>query len=199
MSYNPGKDRNMIAALKRTMDAAWFGADVSNRSQAPAVLSGEYVLSVNNGKSGVVGLIGADAKDQLVLPMQASIPISATQILTLNTAPVTLIPAPGAGFAIALELLVLEVIRTATQFTGGGAVGPVYAGATGTFLTENQMAAADVTGAAGIVTRLLSVGAPAGGVSLASNAAVQLFAGTGNFAAGTGTMRAFARYSIITL
>jgi|SRR5581483_7948978 len=199
MAFNPTGDRNIIAALKRTAEAAWFGTDVSRRAQIPNVLSGEYLTSVNNGKTGTVGLIGSDANDQVVFPLQASIPISAAQLIALNSTPVTIIPAPGAGFAIALESLILEMTRTSTQFTGGGAVGPVYAGATGTFLTANQMAAADVTGTAGTTTRLLSAGSPAGGVSLTANAAVQLFAATANFAAGTGTMKVFATYSIVTL
>jgi hypothetical protein len=199
MSYSPGKDRNFIASLKRTMDKLWWGIDVSGRAQAPDILSGEYILSGNNAQGGTVGLIGSDANDQVVFPLQTSIAITSAQILALNTTPVQLIPAPGAGFAIALEALVLEMTRTSTQYTGGGAVGPVYAGATGTFLTANQMAAADVTGTAGSVTRLLGMGSPSGGVSLTANTAVQLFAGTGNFAAGTGTMKAFVVYSIVTL
>ena len=200
MSFNPsGKSLNMMSALRRTMDAAWFNTDVTNRAQYPNVLSGEYLLSVNNAKSGTVGLIGSDANDQVVFPLAAYIGLTAAQIITLNTVPVTIIPAPGAGFALALEMIVLEMNRTSTQFTGGGVVGPVYAGATGTVITANTMAAADVTGAAGQVTRLLSVGAPAGGVSLTANTAVQLFAATANFAAGTGTMKVFVTYSILTL
>lgn len=198
--YNPLKERNFMASLKRPMDALWFGADVSNRAQYPNVLSGEYLLSGNKATNGIVGLLGSDANDQVVYPLQFAITITAAQMLTLNTAPVTLVPAPGAGLSIVLETLILEMNRTATAFTGGGVVGPVYAGATGTFLTANQMAAADVTtGGAGQVTRLLAAGAPAGGVLVSPNTAVQLFAATANFAAGTGSMKAFVTYSVLTL
>jgi hypothetical protein len=199
MAFNPGKERNMIASLKRTMEAGWFGADVSNRAQAPTVLSGEYVTSVNAGKTGTVGLIGSDANDQVVFPLQAAISISAAQLQSLNTNPVTIVPAPGAGFALALESLILEMNRGTTPFTGGGAVGAIYQGAPGTFLTANQMAASDVTGAAGQIVRLLAAGAPAGGVALAPNAAIQLYAATANFAAGNGSMKVFVTYSIVTL
>lgn len=198
--YNPLKERNFIAALKRPMDALWFGADVSNRAQAPNVLSGEYLLSGNKATSGTVGLIGSDANDQVGYPLQTGISLTAAQIITLNTVPVTLVPAPGVGLSLVIETLVLEMNRTATAFTGGGVIGPVYAGATGTFLTSNQMAASDVTtGGAGQVTRLLAAGVPAGGVLISPNTALQLFAATANFAAGTGTMKAYVTYSIITL
>lgn len=198
--YTPKGDRNYMAAMKRVADKLWFGADVSARAQLPNVLSGEYLLSGNAGSNGIVGLIGSDANDQVVFPQQAGIVITAAQLQALNTTPITIVPAPGAGFALALEGIVLEMNRTATAFTGGGAVGPVYAGATGTFLTSNQMAASDVTtGGAGQVTRLLSVGAPAGGVLVSPNTAIQLFAATANFAAGTGTMKAFVTYSVLTL
>jgi hypothetical protein len=138
--------------------------------------------------------------NKVVAPYGPSTSLTAAQVLTLNTAPVTIIPAPGVGKAIALNSLVIEMNRSAVAFTGGGAVGPVLQGATGTFLTANQMAATDVTtGGAGQVTRLLDLATPAGGVGLLPNTAVQLFAGTANFAAGTGTMKVMANYSIIDL
>lgn len=198
--FTPTGDRNVFAAMKRVADAAWFGADTSRRAQIPNVLSGEYLTSVNKAASGTVALVGTDANDQVIYPLQSAIALSAAQIITLNTVPVTIIAAPGAGLSIVLEQVVIEMNRTATAFTGGGVVGPVYAGATGTLLTANSMAAADVTtGGAGQVTRLLSAGAPAGGTLITANTAVQLFAGTANFATGTGTMKVFVTYSLLTL
>lgn len=200
MAYTPKGDRNFIAAMKRVTDRLWFGSDVSARAQAPLALSGEYLLSGNNALNGTVGLIGSDANDQVAYPMQAGITLTAAQIITLNTAPVTIVPAPGAGLSVVLEGIIIEMNRTATAFTGGGAVGPVYAGATGTFLTANQMAASDVTtGGAGQVTRYLTPASPAGGLAITPNTAIQLFAATANFAAGTGTAKVFVTYSVVTL
>lgn len=198
--YTPTGDRNFIAAMKRTVDKLWFGADVSARAQMPLALSGEPIISGNAALSGTVALIGSDAKDQVAFPLQVGIALTAAQIITLNTVPVTLVAAPGAGQALVLEGIILEINRTATAFTGGGAVGPVYAGATGTFLTANQVAASDVTtGGAGQVNRFLTPASSAGGLSIPANTAIQLFAGTANFAAGTGTMKAFVTYSVVTL
>jgi hypothetical protein len=200
MAYTPKGDRNFFASMRRVVDRLWFGADISSRAQAPLALSGEYILSGNAALSGTVGLIGSDASDQVGFPLQVGISLTAAQINALNTSPVTLVPAPGAGLSLVLEGIVIEVNRTATAFTGGGAVGPVYAGATGTFLTANQVAAADVTtGGAGQVTRYLTPAAPAGGLAITANTAIQLFAATANFAAGTGTIKAYVTYSIVTL
>jgi hypothetical protein len=197
--YSPKGDRNFIASLKRTMDKLWFGADVSNRAQYPNVLSGEYILSGNNALGGTVGLIGSDANDQVVFPLQASIPLTAAQIITLHSVPVPLIPAPGAGFALLLEEIILEINRTATQFTGGGVVAPTYH-ALATALTSNTIAATDVTGTAGQAIKALqpNIGA-SGGLALSANLGIDLFAATADFAAGTGTAKVFVSYSIVTL
>lgn len=200
MSFSPGKDRNMMAASRRPMAYGWFGDNSAFQfAQPPTLMPGEYITQINPTNTGVLNLLGADALGQIVTPLQTGIAITSAQILTLNTVPVTIIPAPAAGQAIALEALVIEMVRTATAYTGGGTVGPVYAGITGTYLT-NQMAAADVTTAgAATVVRLLAANDTAGGVLVASATAVQLFAATANFAAGTGTMKVYAKYSIVTL
>jgi hypothetical protein len=146
-------------------------------------------------------LHGVLTPDNQVIPrFGKTVTISSAQLLTLNTVPVTLIPSPGPGMAITVIACVLSMNRTSVAYTGGGTVAPVYQGATGTPLTANQMAAADVTtGGAGQTARLLQGTTPAGGLGLLANTAVQLFAGTGNFAAGTGTMKVHISYNIVSL
>lgn len=202
MSFSPnGKDRNFMASMRRTVTYGWFGDNSALQfGQPPTLMPGEFVTQINPTNTGVLNLLGADALGQAVTPMQTGIAITSAQILTLNTVPVTIIPAPAAGQAIVLDKLVIEMVRTATAYTGGGVVGPIYAGTVGTSLTANTMAAADVTtGGAGTVTRLLVASAVAGGLGITSATAVQLYAATANFAAGTGTMKVFAQYSIVTL
>lgn len=167
------------------------GTNVSNGNIVNTILwtdaNGQTVLNNPNGT-----IISNGSVAQATNTTQ----ISSAQILTLNTAPTTIIPAPGAGKAILLDRLIIEMIRTATAYTGGGVVGPVYAGATGMVLTATTMPAATVTtGGAGTALTILLGNYPAPAV----NTAVQLFAGTANFAAGTGTMVVTAFYSIVTL
>jgi hypothetical protein len=116
------------------------------------------------------------------------------------TTPVTLIPAPGPGFALVLEGLVLEINRTATAFTGGGVVYPAYQGAQATWLTQTSVGAGDLTTAgAAQVVRYLAPPAAAGGMLISPNTAIQLTNGTANFASGTGNIKAFITYSVVTL
>jgi hypothetical protein len=56
----------------------------------------------------------------------AQITLTAAQITTLHSVPVSLIAAPGAGKAILLEKLSFQFKFGTTPFTGGGAVSPVY-------------------------------------------------------------------------
>ena len=200
MAFNPGKDRNMMASLKRTMDSAWFGNNVSGRSQAPDVLSGEYLLSVNAAANGTVGLVGADVNNQIVFPMQASIPLSAAQIQTLNTAPVPLIAAPPAGFAIILEQLVLELNLVAPAFTGGGPVFAVHTGQTAQLTAS--IAASVLQGAPGQYVYAANSVSGAGGANsmqVLPNTGINLYAATANFAAGAGTGKVFLAYSLLSL
>jgi hypothetical protein len=193
MAYTPTGDRNIFAAMKRIADRAWFGSDVSRRAQLPLALSGEPIIGVNAANSGTVALIGSDANDQVSFPLQVGISLTAAQINALNTSPVTIVPAPGAGLAVVLEGLVIEINRTATAFTGGGTVYPIYAGAVGTWLTDFT------TGGAGQVVRYMAPAASAGGVLVPANTAIQLYAATANFATGTGNAKVFVTYSVVTL
>ena len=201
MAYNPGKDRNMMAALKRTMDAGWFGADVSQRSQVPNVLSGEYLISVNAAKTGTVGLVGSDASDQVTYPLQSGITISSAQLLALNTSPVTLIPAPGAGFATFVESMVFEMNRTATAYTAAGVTGAglIYAASTALITQALPTSIFTTAGAGQSITAVAGGHVGTNGITITANAAVQLYSAGANLAAGTGTAKVYLTYSIITL
>lgn len=206
---NTGKLRNKIESLWRVCDASWFGRDVSTYEQAPAILNGEFVTGVNAAGTGVVSMIGVNSSNQVVLPngaitptgsvgLSVAVTLTAAQIIGLNLTPVVLVAAPGAGLVLVPEQLVFEMTTTSTQFTGGGVVAPVYHGAT-TALTGNTIPAAVITTTAGTSNTLLSLGAVANGTTLTSNTGIDLYAATGNFAAGTGTAKVILYYKVITL
>lgn len=198
MSFRPGKDTNGIASLRRTMQYGWWGENAALQfAQPPTLLSGEFVTQINPTNTGVVNLIGSDANGFTVTPLQNSITLSAAQIIAMNGTPVTLIPAPGAGFAIAVDSVVIEVNRTATAFTGGGPVNIVYHGSA-TAIVAPMLAANVTTGGAGQVILSLANNLTNGATVLA-NTAVDITNGTAAFAAGTGTAKVFLKYSIVTL
>lgn len=121
--------------------------------------------------------------------------LSAAQITTLHSVPVSLLAAPGAGKVILPEGLLFQFKYGTVQFTGGGAVNPVYHGATTNLLT-GSVAAATIQAAA---SATISAGAKASALALTTNAGVDLYAGTADFAAGDSTAIATLWYTIITL
>ena len=47
-------------------------------------------------------------------------PLTAAQIIAMFTTPVAITPVPGTGKAVIIDSIVVEIVRTSTQFTGGG-------------------------------------------------------------------------------
>ncbi len=121
--------------------------------------------------------------------------LTAAQITTLNTAPVQLVAAPATGQVIVPTLLVFQFKYGSVQFTLGGAVNPVYHGAT-TNLLGASVAAATIQAAASAV---ISTGPAAGPTTLTSATGVDLYAATANFAAGDSTAIVTLSYDLVTL
>ncbi len=204
-----GKRRNFKESLWRVANTCWWGADAAGIEQPPATLNGEFLQSVNAAGTGVVNMIGVNASNQVSLPngaitgtgsigLSATVTLSAAQIFTLHTVPLALVAAPGVGFALCVDLLLFEITTTSTAFTGGGVVAPVYHGATAA-LTANTVPAAVVTAVAGTSYTLLSLGAPANGLTLTANTGIDLYAASADFAAGTGTGKVIVFYKIFVL
>lgn len=140
------------------------------------------------------GTIPGTALDPSVLQVK-TVALSAAQITTLNSVPVALIAAPGAGKVIMVDAMMFQFKYGTVQFTGGGAVSPVYHGAT-TNLLGGSVAAATIQAAA---NANISAGAPAAALALTTNAGVDLRAATADFAAGDSTAFVTIWYSVITL
>lgn len=203
MSIQVTKDKNALACLRRTMQKAWWGdSNAARYAQPPTILNGEFVTAVNAANSAVVNIIGVDTSNNIVLGtgetlQTATVSLSSAQIITLNSVPVALVTAPGAGKAVMVNRLIFEMTRTVTAFTGGGAVGPVYHGATGVITANSVPAATITTAGAASVTNVLA-GTTAATAVLA-NTGVDLLAAAADFAAGTGTAKVIIYYSIVTL
>jgi predicted RecA/RadA family phage recombinase len=125
--------------------------------------------------------------------------LTAAQLIAMYTAPITLIPAPGAGKAVLVDQDILfEMATTATQFTGGGAVSFPYHGG-GTVVHAGSVPASVVTAAAGSSYTLLGSAVAANGTTVPANTGVDITNATAAFAAGTGTAKVQMRYRIVTL
>lgn len=201
--FDPGKDRNMIAALKRTMEAAWFGINVSNRAQPPSILSGEFLTAVNAAGTGVVNLIGTNSSDQVILPSGAPLTaqvasLTAAQLQAMFGAPVPIVAAPGAGKAIIVREIAFEMIASATAYTGGGAVSLVYHG-TSTAVHAGSVPASVVTAGAGTTVTELGIAVGANGTTVPANTGVDITNASAAFATGTGTAKVHIWFNIITL
>lgn len=156
----------------------------------------DYAPRVGPGFSSL--LPGASALTQIIQGGMQVTALTAAQIIAMYTTPVAITPVPGTGKAVIIDSLVVEIIRTSTQFTGGGVVQIQYHGQT-TEIMAQTIAAASITGtAATAIFRLMPV-ATAGGSVITSAVAAEITNLTGVFAAGTGTGKVFARYHIITL
>lgn len=130
----------------------------------------------------------------------ASVALTAAQIIAMGTTPVTILAAPGAGLSIVVREIVFEMKRTATAFTGGGAVSFQYHTTTSSVPHAGTVASSVVTTAgAATVTVLLAPNAGATGLVIPSNEGIDITNATAAFAAGTGTANVFLTYRIITL
>src|SRR5581483_1248511 len=56
------------------------------------------------------------------------VPVSSANILAMNGASVNLIAAPPAGYSIIIDNILVEMIRTSTQYASGAAVSFIYTG-----------------------------------------------------------------------
>lgn len=122
--------------------------------------------------------------------------VSAAQIIAMNGAPVNLIAAPPAGYCIIVDNIMIEMNRTATAFTGGGAVNLQYTGAAQAH-TGTLPAAVVTTGGAGTVLTQLGPATGASGTTVPTATGIDITNATGAFAAGTGTMKVMIDYRII--
>jgi hypothetical protein len=124
----------------------------------------------------------------------AVVPLTSAQILALNTTPVSLIAAPGAGKAIRVMDLALKMTTTSTVYANGGALEFRYTDGSGTKVTAD-IASAVVTAGAG--TSYTNVEGIEVSLTLTANAAVVVRAASADFITGTGAGIFYVSYRVI--
>jgi hypothetical protein len=122
-----------------------------------------------------------------------TIPVTAAQIIAMYTTPIELVAAVD-GSLIVVDDIVLRITRTATAFTGGGAVEFRYTDGSGAKVTAD-MAATVITGSAGTVyTVNKSIVTSLTGVV---SSPIVMTNATQVFAAGTGTGVVTIKYHLV--
>jgi len=144
--------------------------------------------------SGDLAVTGTITSAGFVSP-QATVQLSAANIIGMSATPVELVAAPGAGKALVFLGLVANVTRTDTAFTGGGAVSAKYAGGADVMAT---IASSVITGAAGqTISRRIPADLSDLAVAAIENKALVLTNADAPFADGTGTAEVTVLYATI--
>ena len=154
-----------------TVDAAWFKA---------------------GGTQAVINTVNATipAGVRISNSLQAGIstaviPLTLAQILAANTTPVTIVPAPGAGYFVDVNDCVFNFIYGSAAYAGGGTVGLNYTNAAGPAATGTVAASVLTSLAANRVEKVLDVAVDQAS-SAVLNKPVVYTNGTAVFTGGTG-------------
>lgn len=128
--------------------------------------------------------------------------LSSAQILALNSTPVTVVPAPGAGLTLVPILTYAELVFVTAAYTAGGQVDLIYTGDTGLTKPHYTLAAAaTITAAVNTVQAELFGGNSPSFTATAANAGTNLGldvrAETANFATGSGTLNITIIYATV--
>jgi hypothetical protein len=130
-----------------------------------------------------------------VIKKSVQVSLTAANIIAMGTTPVSLIATPGAGKVIIVDNITFKMTRTATAFTGGGAVEFRYTDAAGAKVTADVAAALVTTGGAG--TAFANVRGIEASITPVAAAAIVITNATAAFAAGTGTAVVSIDYHIV--
>lgn len=160
------------------------------RTQLPGI--GTAYAIDGGGISGFSEIVPASITANLmaVSSLQlAQVNLTAAQIITLFTAPIILIPAPGAGKSIYVQDCLFRFVYGGVAYTGGGVSSISYAGGATPLTT---VPAATITAGASSDSLLTTAA-----VTITQNAALQISTATANFAAGNGTLQIYIYYTVL--
>ena len=155
--------------------------------------SGDATVRVRLNPLGFGPVQAADTDPSLI--QKAVVTLTAAQIIAMNGAPVTILPAPAAGQVLVIDQIIAQMKPGGTQFTGGGAVTFQYH-ATAVVPHSGNIPAATITSATGSEN---VVPPPTGTIQPPAATGVDITNATAAFATGNGTLVVTVFYSIITL
>jgi len=181
--------------------------DSNAANKCPLIVEGapsqtENLIEVYN--SSRAGLYAVDPNGNVVqggvlnlVQCVTQVTLTAAQIATLNSVPVSLVAAPGAGIALIAQAMIFQFKYGSVQFTTStGTTQPVYHGAT-TNLLAGAIAASTIKGSANAI---ISLGGPATALAVSTNTGIDLETASADFS-GSGDSTAIATlfYDQLTL
>jgi len=202
---NPGDKVFWNNAILQATSSPMTAAGAANKEIGFAVLSQASGVNAPGGQTTDatvrVRLVplsfgpveAADTDPSLI--QKAVVTLTAAQIMGMNAAPVSILPAPAAGQVIVIDQFIVQMKPGATQFTGGGAVSFQYHG-TAIVPQSANIPAATVTSAAASEN---VVPPPTGVIQPPAATGIDITNATAAFATGNGVMVVTVFYSIITL
>lgn len=148
------------------------------------------------GQPGFRALVAADLPGALL--QTTTTLLSSAQLLLLLGTPISLVPAPGAGFTIVPLMIVIEFFGGSIAYTDAGGAVSVQVGSAAQALASNAVFLVTVSPNKGIqrVGALLATDT-AGNPPTDENAALTISKATNNFAAGNGTAKVIVHYLVL--
>jgi len=181
-----------------------FGADVLTRSTRAAaeartnVIKGDHLYDTLTQEVLLYnGSVWASQNNSAncVCVKEASLTIATADVLTLNSAPIEIVAAPGAGFAIEVLSASLKVVFNSVAYATNTALELTSSGA------DIKQFDGDLLGATvskiGLINR--DYRPTSGQTQIIENAALNVSVDTGNPTAGDSDIKVYVTYRIITL
>lgn len=184
-----------IPAMAIEVPTTWANNIMEVQSPGNTGLVAPTVLWAIDSAGGLV-MSGATKVSRRV----ARFPLTAAQLNSMFTTPITIVPAPGAGIALLVRQIHVEFDLTATQFAAGGVIHFYYHGQT-TEIMAQVIAAATLIGSASPsqVLMILEPVQTAGGSVVTSAVGIDITNVTQLFTTGTGTAVITVWYDYLTL
>lgn len=180
-----------------------FTGDTGNKLNLDANPTVDYnvKLPATKGTSGQILVYdGVDQCTWTTTTPQLTVTgtLSSSQILGLNSTPITLVTAQGAGTIIQVDKISLNYIYNSTTYASGGAISAIYGTNTAKAATGTA-AASVITGTSnGFATLLPTAIAQNGTLTDYVNKAISLSNATGAFTTGNGTIAYKVFYTVLS-